>query len=173
METLTGVPESIHQNYDSYTNEHGTVYKHKVLFLDGTKAIVATKTQLLAKFKVGEECKYHILETLKDGIVKIKYGEPWTGGGSSQTTVTNTPTTQVYTDLEHPKPQIDVNKSIVLQVCIKAAAEYCAQRNDKQLGTVAGDMYQWYVNMMAPPKIEDSEYEPGTSFTREEDQLPF
>ena len=168
METLTGVPESIHQNYDSYTNEHGTVYKHKVLFLDGTKAIVATKTQLLAKFKVGEECKYHILETLKDGIVKIKYGEPWTGS-HTQAEHNASPPPFKYKD----QPQIDVNKSIVLQVCIKAAAEYCAQRNDKQLGTVAGDMYQWYVNMMAPPKIEDSEYEPGTSFTREEDQLPF
>ena len=113
-ETLIGVPEVIAVNYESFSNDYGKFYKHKIRMLDGTKCIAITKEASLPKFQQGQECKYHILEHLKDDVKKIKYGDPWTGSDSNTTTQQST-----------SRPPDNKDDLIVREVCVKAAAVLC------------------------------------------------
>ena len=148
-ETLTGVPEKIALNYEQFKNDYGTFYKHKILFIDDTKAIVITKTASLPNFQQGKECQYHILEDLKDDVKKIKYGEPWAGSDSNTTTQQST-----------SRPPDNKGDLIVREVCVKAAAvRVSGTQRDWQ--ATAEEMYLWItakpskVEWQEPPKEED------------------
>ena len=151
-ETLTGVPEKIGLDYEQFNNDYGAFHKHKILMLDGTKCLVITKTTELPNFVIGKECKYHILEHLKDDIKKIKYGEPWTGGDASKGPNTTRST-------ESNSDRVD---SIVRQCCVKAAAvRVSGTQRDWQ--AAAEEMYLWItakpskVEWQEPPKEEDED----------------
>ena len=177
-ETLIGVPEKIQHNFEAYSKaNYGTTYKHKVLFIDGTKAQVHTKKKELENFKIGEECQYHVLEHLKDGVEKIKYGEPWTGS------VPGTPVDQYGNKSEFetglrapniteidgikfaPNPTVENAKDnlIARQVCVKAAAVVVAA-SSQRWQVIAEEMYKWVLKESAPkldwhelPKEEDED----------------
>ena len=154
-ETLTGVPEIIHKNKRQFYNEYGQFHVHSILFLDGTKATLNTKdSPELPGFKVGEECKYHILEHLKDDVKKIKYGEPWTGGDASKGK--DSIPEKLYDKVENK------DDLIVREVCVKAAAvRVSGTQRDWQ--STAEEMYLWItakpskVEWQEPPKEEDED----------------
>ena len=161
-ETLTGVPEKIALNYEQFKNDYGTFYKHKILFIDDTKAIVITKTASLPNFQQGKECQYHILEDLKDDVKKIKYGEPWTGS------VPGTPVDQYgnKSEFETGLRAIDKDDLIARQVCIKAAAVVVAA-SSQRWQVIAEEMYKWVLRESGP-KLDWQETKPD-----EDDDLPF
>ena len=161
-ETLTGVPEKIALNYEQFKNDYGTFYKHKILFIDDTKAIVITKTASLPNFQQGKECQYHILEHLKEDVKKIKYGEPWTG---STAQVPATDIIEVDGIKFAPNPTASTAKDdlIVRQTCIKAAAAVVAM-SSQRWQVIAEEMYKWVLKESAPkldwqepPKEEDED----------------
>ena len=154
-ETLTGVPEKIALNYEQFKNDYGTFYKHKILFIDDTKAIVITKTASLPNFQQGKECQYHILEHLKDDVKKIKYGEPWTG--------------ETRPDFSHAELSQSKDDLIVRQVCVKAAAALCqGSSGNYNWRAAAEEMYLWIMNKPTTSKVEWQEP------PKEEDEdLPF
>jgi len=155
-ETLIGVPEVIAVNYESFSNDYGNFYKHKIRMLDGTKCIAITKEASLPKFQQGQECKYHILEHLKDDIKKIKYGEPWAGGDASKGPNTTRST-------ESDSDRVD---SIVRQCCVKAAAVVVAA-SSQRWQVIAEEMYKWVLRESAP-KLDWQETKPD-----KDDDLPF
>lgn len=159
QETLRGVPESIQHNYESFSNDYGKFYKHKIKMLDGTKCIVISKTETMDKFIQGQECEYHILEHLKDDIKKIKYGEPWTGGTKEAHEQAKEPTTGNRDEL------------IVRQVCVKAAATLLNQSKDIYIWkATAEEMYRWIM------KVPDSKLElnePDFLDEKDDEDVPF
>jgi len=146
---MTGTIEQITGN-GTWQSTHGLMYSFHYL-INGVTYQMNHKTAT-PPFKEGEVLNFNIT---RDGgehpstISKIRDEQPQQA---------SPPQNQTGTFPQTPPP-IDVNKSIVLQVCIKAAAEHTAQRNDTTLEQAADRFYQWYQLRMSgevttPPPVE-------------------
>ncbi len=151
QETLTGVPGKIYRDGE-FKNEYGTFHKWKFLMSDGTKCVVNSKDGHELKFKENEPCEYHILERMKDDIVKVKHGAPYTGGSQAS---------------QSSQPQTNTDDLITKSVCVKAAAAAIAGTS-KDWEPLAERMYKWILGELTS-KLEWNEAPPN----EEDDDLPF
>lgn len=122
---------------------YGLFWKWGILFDNGDKGIFNVKDGNLPKFKEGEFANYTIEPSKGDYPHKVTFKDPQYASQETQQSTQDfgPPTTQQSPKREDPERQ----RLIVRQTCIKAAAEFYAQRNfdiNEMLAT-ADVLFDW------------------------------
>lgn len=150
---MTGTIQQITGN-GTWKSEHGLMYSFHYL-IDGITYQMNHKTAT-PPFNEGELLNFQITRDggeYPDTIAKIRDEQP--------------PMQQQPIQQQAATPPINKDKSIVLQVCIKAAAEYTAQ-SVIHWEDEAEKMLQWYISKMTTKKAP-----PPPPVQEETDGLPF